>query len=205
MGNNPSQFKGPNQPGGQRQLGRLPEVPENAQRQGRRRQQFSLPTEAQWEYACRAGSTTRYCFGDNESQLGDYAWYGDNSGNKTHPVGQKKPNAWGLYDMHGNVWEWCQDWYDERVYANSPTDDPTGPATGTYRVLRGGSWILDGWYCRSAYRYSGRPEDGFADLGLHIVPFAGQVRRGEHGHRPVCGGTGGCESLYQPNLGSRAL
>ncbi len=112
MGNNPSQFQGLTNPVDnvswndcQKFLKTL-----NGKVGGG---SFSLPTEAQWEYACRAGSTTRYCFGDKESQLGDYAWYEDNNGNKTHPVGQKKPNAWGLYDMHGNVWEWCADWFDD--------------------------------------------------------------------------------------------
>ena len=116
-----------------------------------------MPTEAQWEYACRAGSTTRYCFGDDESGLGEYAWYGENSGDKTHPVGEKKPNAWGLYDMHGNVWEWCADWYDGGYYAQSPTDDPTGPATGSFRVVRGGGWHYAAGCCRSAYRHGTRP------------------------------------------------
>ncbi|MGA2255335.1 MAG: formylglycine-generating enzyme family protein, partial [Thermoguttaceae bacterium] len=92
---------------------------------------FALPTEAQWEYACRAGTTTRYCFGDRESQIGDYAWYEANAAGRIHPVGEKNPNAWGLYDMHGNVWEWCQDWYDGAYYAHSPTDDPTGPVMGS--------------------------------------------------------------------------
>jgi formylglycine-generating enzyme required for sulfatase activity len=113
---------------------------------------FALPTEAQWEYACRAGSTTKYCFGDDEARLGDYAWFGEDSGNKTHPVGEKKPNAWGLYDMHGNIWEWCQDWYGRDYYANSPTDDPTGPATGAGRVIRGGCWRDPARLCRSAAR-----------------------------------------------------
>ena len=89
----------------------------------------SLPTEAQWEYACRAGSTTRFSYGDDDDKLGDYAWYGKNSGSKTHPVGQKKPNAWGLYDMHGNAWQWCSDWYAD-TYANANKTDPTGPAFG---------------------------------------------------------------------------
>ena len=99
---------------------------------------FVLPTEAQWEYACRAGTTTKFYCGDDEALLTEYAWYKANGGDKTHPVGEKMPNPWGLYDMSGNVWQWCQDWYDERYYANSPTDDPAGPSGGLARVDRGG-------------------------------------------------------------------
>jgi predicted outer membrane repeat protein len=117
---------------------------------------YSLPTEAEWEYACRVGTSTKYCYGDAEGTLGDYAWYSSNPGNKTYPVGEKQPNIWGLYDMHGNVWEWCGDWYDSGYYQycvdNSITDDPQGPASGTDRVLRGGSWCIGARYCRSAYR-----------------------------------------------------
>ena len=141
MGSNPSYFKGPKNPvenlswdDCQGFLSKL-----NAKTRGIRGT-FQLPSEAQWEYACRAGSTTRYCFGDDESQLGDYAWYEANMAGKTHPVGEKKPNAWGLYDMHGNVWEWCQDWYDD--YPKSAVDDPVGPPMGAAHVDRGGSWIL---------------------------------------------------------------
>jgi formylglycine-generating enzyme required for sulfatase activity len=137
-------------------------------RQGNPASKFVLPTEAQWEYACRAGSKTRYCFGDDEKQLGEYAWYGANSGDKTHPVGEKKPNAWGLYDMHGNVWEWCQDWYDGGYYAKSPTDDPTGPATGSARVFRGGCWFFPAGGCRSAYRFRGLPGFRFDFLGFRV-------------------------------------
>jgi formylglycine-generating enzyme required for sulfatase activity len=116
----------------------------------------SLPTEAQWEYACRAGTKTRFGFGDKDEDLGDYAWWGYDNGNsekQTHPVGQKKPNAWGLYDMHGNVWEWCSDWYADS-YANAKKQDPTGPDSGELRVLRGGSWFSFPQHCRSASRNS---------------------------------------------------
>jgi formylglycine-generating enzyme required for sulfatase activity len=130
---------------------------------------YRLPTEAQWEYACRAGTTTRYCFGDSESELGDYAWYLKNlEGWGTKAVGGKRPNRWGLYDMHGNVWQWCSDWYDGDYYANSPVEDPKGPDTGSYRVYRGGSWINDAGDCRSAYRDYGRPVSRHDYLGFRV-------------------------------------
>ena len=150
MGNNPSHFKGPKNPVEQVSWDDCQASLTKLNAKVRPGGKFALPTEAQWEYACRAGSTTRYCFGDEESRLGEYAWYGANSGSKTHPVGEKKPNAWGLHDMHGNVWEWCQDWYDGGYYANSPTDDPMGPATGSLRVYRGGCWLDSGGRLGSA-------------------------------------------------------
>jgi formylglycine-generating enzyme required for sulfatase activity len=111
---------------------------------------YRLPTEAEWEYACRAGSKAAYSFGANSKTLGDYAWFGESSGSQTHPVGEKKANAWGLYDMHGNVWEWCSDWYG--VYPKGAVSDPVGPPEGSPRVFRGGGW--DNWaeHCRSANR-----------------------------------------------------
>jgi formylglycine-generating enzyme required for sulfatase activity len=128
-----------------------------------------LPTEAEWEYACHAGSTTRYHFGDDAASLGEYAWYDGNSGDKTHPVGQKRPNAWGLFDMHGNVWEWCWDEYDEGYYAHSPGVDPLGPSRAAVRVLRGGG--LDDFPrdCRSADRRRFTPVYRYDDLGFRVA------------------------------------
>ena len=126
---------------------------------------YRLPTEAEWEYACRAGTTTRYSCG---SELGsDYVWFNERSSNKPHPVGEKRPNAWGLYDMHGNVCEWCSDWYDD--YRVSPSADPTGPSTGRARVSRGGSWRDPARGCRSAFRSRGGPGDMMGDRGFRVA------------------------------------
>ena len=113
---------------------------------------YRLPTEAEWEYACRAGTSTAYFFGDDARQLGDYAWFAENAGKQTHSVGGKKPNAWGLYDMLGNVAEWCNDVYGEDAYAQSRPKNPRGPDEGDLTVLRGGAWNSTADACRSAYR-----------------------------------------------------
>ncbi len=161
MGNDPGSFKAPKNPAETVTWDDCQEfVKKLNAKSGSEGGTFQMPTEAQWEYACRAGSITRYCFGDDALKLGEYAWrYPVLSGKKaqTHPVGEKKPNAWGLYDMHGNVWEWCADWYDGGYYAKSPADDPQGPATGTNRVARGGFWSIDASLCRSASRLSRVP------------------------------------------------
>ena len=119
---------------------------------------YTLPTEAQWEYACRAGSAARWCFGDDEDLLDQYAWHFDNAGGTTHPVAQKQPNAWGLFDAHGNVWEWCRDWFDEYFYSHTPRRNPQGPVSGSMRVLRGGSWDSDAGSTRSARRFRFNPK-----------------------------------------------
>ena len=134
--------------------------------------QVGLPTEAEWEYACRVGSKTRFSFGDSDTKLGHYAWYNGNSGKRTHPVGAKKPNAWGLHDMHGNVWEWCADWYADS-YANVDARDPKGPVTGSARVLRGGSWYSDPQRCRAANRNWLTPDRRFNNLGFRVVVLSG--------------------------------
>lgn len=142
---------------------------------------YRLPTEAEWEYACRAWTSTRFSYGDDlwYTNLTNYAWFYGNSGGTTHPVGQKLPNPWGLYDMHGNVWEWCQDWYG--AYPGGLAVDPQGPATSASRVNRGGSL----WYhlnfgdlaseCRSASRWYDGPDVGQIVVGFRVVLAAGQL------------------------------
>ncbi len=168
MGNNPSALKGATNPVEQVSWEDCRGFVEklNAKVGGGK---FSLPTEAQWEYACRAGSTSRFCFGDDESGLGEYAWYVGHSDSKTHAVGEKKPNAWGLYDMYGNAWEWCADWYDGGYYAGSPTDNPTGPPEDVFRVARGGGWNDAAGCCRSAFRGMFPPGHGVRTLGFRIA------------------------------------
>lgn len=126
-----------------------------------------LPTEAEWEYACRAGASTRYCFGNGEEELSDYAWFDRNSGTKTHPVGTKRPNACGLHDMHGNVWEWCQDWYG--AYGSPARVDPIGPASGKGHVLRGGAWRFNAHSLRCAVRYVSAPDGGRSHVGFRAA------------------------------------
>jgi formylglycine-generating enzyme required for sulfatase activity len=133
---------------------------------------YRLPTEAEWEYAARAGTKSAYSFGDETRPLGQYAWYQGNSGRQTHPVGQKQPNPWGLYDMHGNVWEWVQDWHGD--YPKSAVTDPSGPSSGVYRVLRGGSWDDSARNLRSAYRFSYSPDDRFEFYGFRLARSLGQ-------------------------------
>jgi formylglycine-generating enzyme required for sulfatase activity len=147
---------------------------------------YRLPTESEWEYCCRAGkSGFRYCYGDDDAQLEDYAWYHKNSGGGTHPVGQKKPNDWGLHDMHGNAWEWCQDYYAQNYYKRSPVKDPKGPDVGGMRVHRGGTYKSHGLSCRSASRPS-YPADGEYDgfRVLLVLPSGGFRPEGEAKVKP---------------------
>lgn len=131
---------------------------------------FRLPTEAEWEYACRAGSTTEWFFGDDIEQFDTYGWWFLSIADyHTHPIGLKLPNAWNLYDTHGNVLEWCQDWYDENYYSVSPETDPLGPDTGVYRVRRGGSIRQPKSLCRSAFRTWNRPDWSTPDTGFRIL------------------------------------
>ncbi len=161
MGDNPSRFKGANLPvenvswdDVQKFIHAL-----NARNDG---YVYRLPTEAEWEYACRAGTA-----GDFAGSLDEMGWYMSNSGSQTHPVGTKKPNAWGLYDMHGNVLQWCQDWYGD--YPGGKVVDPQGPGSGSNRVIRGGSWGSDATNCRSAARHRYSPDNRAAGLGFRLV------------------------------------
>ncbi|MDR1490003.1 MAG: formylglycine-generating enzyme family protein [Desulfovibrio sp.] len=168
MGGNPSEFKGRSNPVEQVCWDEVQVFIQRLNRQeGHSR--YRLPTEAEWEYAARAGTSSAYSFGDDADSLGRYAWYEGNSGGKTHPVGQNEPNAWGLYDMHGNVWEWVQDWYGERYYSSSPGSDPRGPSSGSYRVNRGGYWNSGAGYCRLAHRNGSMPDTHRSDIGFRLA------------------------------------
>ena len=125
-------------------------------------QAYRLPTEAEWEYAARAGTTRAYA-----GELGSMGWYNVNSGSKTHAVKGKQANGWGLYDMHGNVWEWCADWYGD--YPSESVTDPMGATSGSYRVIRGGSWLYGAGFCRSADRHGSGPGDRISGLGFRSV------------------------------------
>lgn len=169
MGNNPSRFKGAGNPVEQVSWDDCQRFIEKLNaKAGPQAGSFALPTEAQWEYASRGGRETRYCYGDEKPGLVAYGWFSDNSGSGTQPVGGKKPNDWGLHDMHGNVSEWCQDWFDRDYYANSPADDPAGPAAGTSRAVRGGFWGSSAWRCRSPFRDYNTPRRLGHHLGLRV-------------------------------------
>jgi serine/threonine protein kinase len=159
MGNNPSYFKGDNRP--------VEQVSWNDCQKFCQKTGLKLPSEAQWEYACRAGSTGKWCFGDNESLLSEYAWYDKNSCAQTHAVGEKQPNAFGLYDMHGNVWEWCEDWYGS--YPSCAVKDPVGASTGPGIMNRGGSWDDFAILCRSANRFYLSAGNSHNYLGFRVV------------------------------------
>ncbi|OAI53949.1 hypothetical protein AYO44_15545, partial [Planctomycetaceae bacterium SCGC AG-212-F19] len=138
-----------------------------SQKEGRK---YGLPTEAQWEYSCRAGAKTMHYFGDDGTKLSGYAWFKANAGNMTHPVSQLKPNAWGLYDMHGNAWEWLADWYGADYYKGSPKADPPGPEAGCTRVMRGASYYDDVPDCRSARRNGeNAPTSRYPNVGFRVA------------------------------------
>jgi formylglycine-generating enzyme required for sulfatase activity len=134
---------------------------------------YRLPTEAEWEYACRAQTTTIFAFGDDSSKMKDFGWIADNAysigESFAHRVARQKPNAWGLYDMHGNVWEWCGDRYNDNYYAHAPVNNPKGPPDGTKRVIRGGSWRDSDTHARSAFRFGVLPSRADMNIGFRVV------------------------------------
>ena len=174
LGRNPSHFPGePNRPvekvsffdasaycaaitQRERQAGRLPAGYE-----------YRLPSEAEWEFACRAGTTNLFSFGDDPSVADQFAWTAENSEATTHPVGLKRPNPWGLYDMHGNVWEWCLDWF--APYPAAPLTNPAGPASSKFKVFRGGGWNQDIEYARAANRFMMSPSNGIHFVGFRLA------------------------------------
>ena len=167
MGDNPSEFKGDNMPVGgiswddaQSFLQKLNQMEGT--------DKYRLPTEAEWEYAARAGTESTYFFGNDTADLVDYAWYDDNSDEISHPVGQKRANPWGLFDMCGNVTEWVQDWYAQ-AYPPGQVTDPRGEEFGRYRVMRGGCWSYPAWYCRASDRACAPPDFRANYYGFRIL------------------------------------
>jgi len=167
MGNNPSRFKERDRPVEQVSWNDVQQFISRLKDASGRK--FRLPTEAEWEYAARSGGKReKYAGTSQEGDLGEYAWYFVNSGSQTHPVGEKRPNGLGLYDMSGNVWEWCTDWYGENYYQGSSKNNPEGPFNGSYRVLRGGSWFNDSGNARAAYRYCFGPAYRGGTIGFRL-------------------------------------
>ena len=164
MGSNPSEFRGDRRP--------VESVSWNdcqtfiSRLNAKTGKNFRMPTEAEWEYAARGGHSggSKYAGSDNISNV---AWYDDNSGGETHNVATKSPNGLGIYDMSGNVWEWCQDWYGN--YSSSSQTNPKGPSNGDNRVNRGGSWFVNAWFCRVSYRSNFTPSYSSSNLGLRLA------------------------------------
>ena len=168
MGNNPSEFNGNDLPVESVSWNEVQDfIKKLNEKEGTNK--YRLPTEAEWEYAARAGTTTRYSFGDDDSELGEYAWFDKNSDDKTHPVGEKKANPWGLYDVHGNVWEWVQDeWHN--TYNGAPIDGSAWrDRVSAFRVSRGGGWIRYARFCRSAHRSDNAPDKRYHFLGFRLL------------------------------------
>ena len=165
MGSNPSNFKGADLPVECVSWNDCQEFIQKLNRLTGRN--FRLPTEAEWEFACRGGNNSRGYKYSGSNDIDNVAWYWDNSGGKTHPVGTKAPNELGIYDMSGNVWEWCSDWYAD--YTSYSQTDPTGPHSGSHRVIRGGSWYGGAGYCRSSYRLGNFPTNRNNGLGLRLA------------------------------------
>ena len=167
MGNNPSRFKGNNLPVEKVSWNDVQNFLQKFN--AKTGENYRLPTEAEWEYAARGGNKSNAYKYSGSNNISDVAWYDSNSGNKTHNVGTKQANELGIYDMSGNVWEWCSDWYGKNYYSNSSQYNPQGPSSGSSRVYRGGGWYDYASCCRVAYRYYWYPDYSSINLGFRLA------------------------------------